>query len=297
MKDTRSLGYLLALISAATGAVRFNLAVYAGLQGFDYVVFLAYALGVGVIASFVHVLYCDGPRGFLPLKGKTRYALLYGVLMSWSSLSHFLALYYMNETLMSSVAQSSILITIALAVWLLGERFTIREWIGAGIIVTAVLHYKPWSGTVPHQTGFLIVMSGVVSGSLATVGAKRWVQDVPPRVMMAWRNVVALIVVCGYALLTGRLADPPAFTPGIALAAVVTGIMGPYLHGLTFLMALEHVGAAKAALMSRVQPVIIFVLSWLFLDSKPGEDDMISAAMFIVGALWLVAARDAGKKA
>ena len=163
--NPRTLGYSLAFASAVTGAVRFNLAKYAGLQGFDYVVFLAYALAVGVLASAVHVLYCDGPRGFLPLRGKARYALLYGLLMSWSSLSHFIALYYMNETLMSSVAQSSILITIGLAVWLLGERFTVREWIGAGIIVAAVLHYRPWSGTVPHRTGFLIVMSGVVSGS------------------------------------------------------------------------------------------------------------------------------------
>ena len=34
--DPRTLGYLLAFASAATGAVRFNLAKYAGLQGFDY---------------------------------------------------------------------------------------------------------------------------------------------------------------------------------------------------------------------------------------------------------------------
>ncbi len=292
----RTYGYLLAFLSAAAGAVRYNLAIYANMQGFDYVAFLTYALGVGVLASGAHVLYCDGPRGFLPLRGKSRYALLYGVLMSWSTLSHFVALYYMNETLMISVAQSGILITIALAVWLLGERFTIREWIGTGIICAAVLHYKPWSGEVPHRTGFLIVMSGVVGGSLATVGAKRWVLEVPPRVMMVWRNAVALVVVTAYARLTGRLAGPPA-TLGVAVAVLAAGIVGPYLHGLTFLMALEHVGAAKAALMSRVQPVIVFVLSWVFLSSLPAQEDMASAALFVVGALWLVAARGKAGKA
>ena len=35
----RTYGYLLAFLSAAAGAVRYNLAIYANLQGFDYVAF------------------------------------------------------------------------------------------------------------------------------------------------------------------------------------------------------------------------------------------------------------------
>jgi len=123
--DKRSLGYLLAFASAATGAVRYNLAVYAEQppRNFGHVWFLFGMLIIGVIAAGTHVGVTDGWAAIRQLKGR-RNALLYGVLMGWSTLATFLALDYLNEAVMSSLQQTSILVTLALAVWLLGERFT-----------------------------------------------------------------------------------------------------------------------------------------------------------------------------
>ena len=121
----RALGYWLAFTSAAAGAVRYNVAVY-GNHGYGvrYESLLALAFVVGVILSGAHVVIHDGVGGFDPLHGRWKQALLYGLLMSWSSLSHFIALNTINETVMSSLTQTSILFTIFLSVWLLGERFT-----------------------------------------------------------------------------------------------------------------------------------------------------------------------------
>ena len=106
------LGYLLAFASAATGAVRFNVAVYARDEyGVPYEWLLALALVVGVLLTGGHVLIRDGVRGLMPLYGRWLQALLYGVLMAWSSLSHFVALYYLNETVMTSLSQTGLLIT------------------------------------------------------------------------------------------------------------------------------------------------------------------------------------------
>ncbi|MFQ5843497.1 MAG: DMT family transporter [Planctomycetota bacterium] len=283
----RSLGYLLAFASAATGAIRFNLAVYAKGEGFSLVPFLAGTLLVGTICSTAHVAVRDGLGGLSPLRQKTGSALLYGCLMAWSTLSHFLALYYLNETVMSSISQTSILFVIALAVCFLGERFTRREWFGLVTICAGLFLFRPWTGEGLRLKGFLLLMSGVVSGALATVGAKRWVEGVLPRVLMLWRNVVALLVV-------GALAsayEAPRLTAATGVACAVTGILGPYLHGLFFLQALERVDAAKAALVSRVQPAIVFLVSWAFLARLPDRDEILSAALLLAGALWLVAAR------
>ena len=100
--NARTIGFLLAFASAVAGAARYNLAVYAEGLGFSYVPFLAYALAVGLLCSSVHVLLVDGRKGFVPLAGRWREALLYGVLMAWSTLSHFLALHYLNETVIAS---------------------------------------------------------------------------------------------------------------------------------------------------------------------------------------------------
>lgn len=285
-----SVGFLLAFASAATGAVRYNFAVYAKKHGFDYVPFLFFMLVVGVVCCAIHVVARDGVRGFVPLKGKWRYALLYGVLMAWGTLSHFVALNFLNETVMSSLAQTSILLTIGLAVWVLGERFTWKEALATLIICGGVFLFRPWD--VDNLEGFAILMGGVLGTSIATVGAKRWVVGVPPRVMMLWRNAVALVVVGAWWL---SHYAPARVTWETALACVAAGVFGPYLHGLCFLKALERIDAAKASLTSRVQPVIVFLVSWAFLARVPELRDGISAALLVVGTMGLVLAHRSPK--
>jgi len=284
--DRRTVGYLLALGSAAAGAVRYNLAVFSEPYGFEFVPFLAYSLAIGVLCCTVHVIARDGLKGFVPLRGRWHHAVLYGVLMGWSTLSHFLALRFLNETMVVSLSQSGILMTIALAVWLLGERFTVTEWIATAIICTGVLFFRPWEAV--RLQGLAILLSGAVCGALASVGAKRWVAGTPPRVLMLWRNIVALALVGTYTVL---LEDAPVITPVTAVACVATGILGPYLHGLFFLKALERIDVAKASLTGRVQPAIVFLLSWLLLSRLPSANEMWSAAIIVLGTVWLVAAR------
>jgi drug/metabolite transporter (DMT)-like permease len=281
-------GYLLAFLSAAAGAVRFNLAVFAKRQGLDFVPFLAYSLVVGLLCCTVHVGIRDGPRGFVPLRGRWRQALLYGVLMGWSTLSSFITLRYLNETVMTSLAQTSVLVTIALAVWLLGERFTRTEWVATAVICGGIFLFRPWD--VGNLKGMLILMSGVLAAAFANVGAKRWVQGTPPRVLMVWRNAVALCVVGVYAL----TLPAPRFTVAAAVACAAAGVLGPFLHGLFFLQALERVDAAKAVLMGRVQPAIVFLISWIFLSRLPATNEIVSAAFLVAGTVWLAAARQKG---
>jgi drug/metabolite transporter (DMT)-like permease len=287
MSDRKqSIGYLLAFASAVAGAVRYNLATYADTSyGFDYVPFLFWALAVGVLCSTTHVLAKDGWGGMVPLKGRWKQALLYGVLMAWGTLSHFIALRYLNETLMTSLSQTNILLTIALAVWLLGERFTRQEWIATFVIFGGVFLFRPWEGG--QLTGVLILATGLLAGAFSTVVAKKGVAGIPPRTLMVWRNVVALVVVGSYTLFLPR----PEFSWPIVIACVATGVTGPYLHGLFFLQALERIDAAKAALMNRVQPAIVFLLSWLFLSRLPTTPETVSALFLVAGTLWLALAR------
>jgi drug/metabolite transporter (DMT)-like permease len=195
------------------------------------------------------------------------------------------ALNHLNETVMTSLAQTNILMTIGLAVWLLGERFTLREWAATTVICAGVFLFRPWAAG--NLTGFLILMSGLLCGSLATVGAKRWVERIPPPMLMLWRNGVALALVAVWCLGDETVRPSTA----AALAAIGAGILGPYLHGLFFLQALERIEAAKASLTGRVQPVIVFLVSWIFLGKLPALGETLSAGLLVAGALLLVAAR------
>ena len=286
-------GYLFAFLSAVTGAVRYNLAVYSEPRGLGYIPFLAIALAVGVACSGIHVLIKDGAAGFRPLAGRWWHALLYGVLMGFGTLAHFWALNYLNETLLTSLSQTSILLTIGLSVWLLGERFSKMQWLATIVIFSGIFVFRPWTGGDVEMRGFLILMAGLVSASLATIGAKHWIRGTPAGVLMFWRNLIALVIVAGYWLL-----NPESFTitPATAIAATAAGIMGPYLHGLFFLYALARIDAGKASLMNRVQPAVVFLLSWILLDRLPSNDEIWAAALLAVGAAWLANLRDPGPR-
>lgn len=289
--NKRALGYWLAFASAAAGAVRYNVAVYGNQEhGVEYESLLALAMLVGVVLSGIHVAVRDGGAGFLPLRGRWKHALLYGALMSWSSLSHFVALHTINETVMVSLTQTTILFTILLAVWLLGERFTRGEWLATIVICSGILLFQPWESG--RAVGFAIVLSGAVSAAFATVVAKRRVKDIPPRVLMFWRNAVALVVVGVYAFVR---FDLPPLTWEVILIGVAIGALGPYLHALFFLQALQYVDAAKAALVNRVQPALVFGISWLFLSRMVEVSDLVSMGLLIVGAVWLSTARPKAK--
>lgn len=288
MINRDNIGYVLAFASAAAGALRYNLAAFANdSAGFDYVQFLVYALAVGLLASGIHVLVKDGWRGFMPLRGRLQHALLYGILMGWSTLAHFLALEHLNETTMTSLSQLGILFSLGLAAWLLKERLTRKEWIGALVILAGMLAFRPWNPG--NRLGFAILMSGVLASALASTGAKLWVQDTSPRVLMVWRNLIALLLVYAFSLSRAQ----PEFTPAIVVAVIATGILGPYLHGLFFLMALKHIAASRASLMGRIQPVIVFLVSFTLLGRTPSQRDIASAALLTLGTFWLIRSRPA----
>jgi drug/metabolite transporter (DMT)-like permease len=279
--DRPAAGYLFALLSAAAGAVRYNLAVFAAVHGLQYVPFLAGSLAVGMLCCLLHVALRDGVSGMHPLRAHWRTALLYGLLLGWSTLTSFVSLRFLNETVMTSLSQTTVLVTILLAVLWLGERFSRAEWIATAVICAGIFLFRPWQAG--NLEGISVLMSGVVAASIANVGAKRWVQGTPPRVLMLWRNAIALGIVATYA----ALLPAPRITLATALACVAAGVLGPWLHGLFFLHALERIDAAKAVLASRVQPAIVFLLSWIFLSRLPSGLEIASAALLVAGTLWL----------
>ncbi len=287
MSATRA-GYLFAFLSAVTGAIRYNLAVYSEPRGLSYIPFLACILAVGVLCSGVHVLIKDGAAGFRPLAGRWWHALTYGLLMGLGTLAHFWALHYLNETLLTSLSQTSILLTIGLSVWLLGERFSRMQWIATSVIFAGVFVFAPWSGGGVELRGFLILMAGLVAASLATIGAKKWITGTPASVLMFWRNLIAFVIVGVYYALN---PEPFTITLPTACAAIAGGVFGPYLHGLFFLYALQRIDAGKAALMNRVQPAVVFVLSYVVLDRLPEKRDIGAAVLLALGAAWLASLR------
>jgi drug/metabolite transporter (DMT)-like permease len=106
---------------------------------------------------------------------------------------------------------------------------------------------------------------------------------------MVWRNLVACVLVFAITLPRGQAATD--FTLPTAVACVLTGVLGPYLHGLFFLQALQFISASRASLMGRIQPVIVFAVSFVVLQRSPSAPELWSAAILTAGTFWLIRVR------
>ena len=92
-------------------------------------------------------------------------------------------------------------------------------------------------------------------------------------------------VFAGAAVLTGRAVDPPSI-PGAAWPLLLAiGFLASFLAIQTFYAGTRRIGAAKAALISTVEPPVIVVLAWLVLGQTLAPIQLAGAGLILVGVI------------
>ena len=97
-------------------------------------------------------------------------------------------------------------------------------------------------------------------------------------------SATAVIFVAG-ALVTGRPYAPSEIPNGSWPYLVAIGFLGTFLAIQTFYAGSRRIGAAQAALVSTVEPLIIVTLAYVFLHETLGPIQLLGAALIIVGVL------------
>src|SRR5436190_12929622 len=96
------------------------------------------------------------------------------------------------------------------------------------------------------------------------------------------------------ALLTGRPLAPGRIPPDAWRYLVAIGFLSTFLAIQTFYAGARRIGAAQAALVSTVEPLIIVTLAWLVLHDTLAPIQLVGAGLILVGVL---AAQTAGRPA
>ncbi|GAC1664305.1 MAG: DMT family transporter [Candidatus Limnocylindrales bacterium] len=146
---------------------------------------------------------------------------------------------------------------------------------GIALILVSPLIYAGW-----------IVLSarlaGERSGRLAEHGAGGMDDAAAASALMITATAVVFVAL---ALATGR-PYAPATIPGGAwpyLAAI--GFAGTFLAIQTFYAGSRRIGAAQAALVSTVEPLIIVTLAWFALHETLAPIQLLGAGLIIVGVV------------
>jgi drug/metabolite transporter (DMT)-like permease len=253
-----------------------------GLADITPYAFVAIRLGIAAVAAIAMVLALKRPLG--PLKRRWPHLLIGGALV------HGLALATAHAALVSVAATPTALVhafhpilTAALGVTLLGEKFVWWQWAGFALgLVGVVLG-------LPHDADFgVLALLGVSLFGLSggTLYLKRFAADVPPfeatAVQLIGGALLAILLVLFFE--TPHVDWSPSLVGAMTWNVLVMSIGGMAIYNLM----MDRHGAARAASGFFIVPGASALIAWLLIDEhlKPLALIGLGAATIGVALVW-----------
>ncbi|MEA2545213.1 MAG: hypothetical protein QOI09_486 [Chloroflexota bacterium] len=297
------LGIVLIVVSAAgfgSGTV-LSKPIYAA--GLDWLQLLAWRFAIGATLAWAWLLISPARRSALRRLSQ-RQALLAIALGVWYTGNA--GTYYAGlETVPASLAGVLVYLYPAI-VAVLSIRYATRlsgrrPWIALGIALAGVvlalggidLGVPPPVGGIALilaspliYAGWIILsarLAGERSDHLAPEAGGDHADDAAVATTLMISATGTLFVVA--AIVTGRPLAPTAIPPAAWPSLLAIGFASTFLAIQTFYAGSRRIGAAQAALVSTVEPLIIVALAWLALHEVLSPIQLVGAGLIIIGVL------------
>jgi drug/metabolite transporter (DMT)-like permease len=304
--DRRSaVGIGLVVISAAGYGSGSILAAPIYSTGVDWLTLVSWRFLVGAVLGWFWVLASSHRRTALRRLGRRQLAvaLALGALFVGNSGTYYASL----ETVPAALA-GVIVYTYPVMVAVLSLRFATRlpgkrPWIAAGLAVAGsalalggidVAEAPPVSGLVLVFASAMIysvwiILSARLSGERrdrlgsesAADGSPAGDAAVTTTLMM---SATAVVYAAG-GFVAGRPLDPTTVPASAWPAILAVAFVASFLAIQTFYAGARRIGAARAALTATVEPLIIVVLAWIFLDQKLAPIQLVGAGLILVAVV------------
>ena len=208
------------------------------------------------------------------------------------------SLYYIYVSQAFPVSQCAFLVmTVLASILFLSETFTPLNILGGLLILTGlylVTVYGRQSGVAGFRTadrkGLTIAFGAAVAWTLAAVILKLALTEMNAVFATAIRTFSAAVV------LTIYQGGPWAPSPGSPLKRIgirnlaliaLSGMLGYGIGGIAYVLAMQRVGAGRTVLITSLTPVLVLVLSVLFLKERPTRQSVIGTLVCVVGVMCL----------
>jgi drug/metabolite transporter (DMT)-like permease len=305
MDRRAALGVGLVVVSAIGYGSGSVLAAPIYATGVDWLTLVAWRFLIGAMLGWIWVLLSASRRAAVRRLGRRQLivALSLGALFTGNAGTYYASL----ESVPAALA-GVLVYTYPVIVALLSLRFATRlpgrrPWIALGLAVVGsvlalggidVRSAPPVSGLVLVWASALIYSVWIIlSARLSGERQHRLASDSPAAdspvgdaaVTTAMMMTATAAVFAGAALVTGRPVAPGSI-PGEAWPLLLAiGFLASFLAIQTFYAGTRRIGAAKAALISTVEPPIIVVLAWLLLDQRLAPIQLAGAALILIGVI------------
>jgi drug/metabolite transporter (DMT)-like permease len=250
-----------------------------GLADITPYAFVAVRLSIAAAAAIIMVVALKRPWG--PVRRRWPHLLIGGALV------HGLALATAHAALVSVAATPTALVhafhpvlTAALGVLLLGERFTWWQWTGVALGLTGVVL------GVPHDADFSVMallglsLFGLSGGSLYL---KKFAADVPPFEATAVQLIGGALMAI---LLMAFLETPHARLTSSFIVAMTWNVLFMSIGGMAiYNLMMDRYGAAKAASGFFIVPGASALIAWVLLGEHLSPLVLVSLAAATIGVV------------
>jgi drug/metabolite transporter (DMT)-like permease len=257
-------------------------AIRAGLAYFGPAELGALRFAIAAVPAAIFLLVT---RPALPKRGESWRFVFGGVI--------FVALYTLvlnfGELTVSAGAASFIInvspiITAALALLMLGERFSLLAWVGTFVSFGGVglIALGEGDGLTLNQ-GALLVFAGAVCAAFSNIVQKPLFKTHRPVTVAAWNMVIGALCLAP-ALPSGMAQASTADTAGL-FAAVYLGLVPSLVAYASWAVALSRLPAARASNFLYCVPPVATLMGFLWLGELPGPLGIIGGLLTLGGVV------------
>ncbi|BCH24295.1 DMT family transporter [Mesorhizobium sp. L-8-3] len=184
----------------------------------------------------------------------------------------------------SFIINVSPIITAALALPMLGERFPPRGWIGTFISFGGVglIALGEGDGLTLNQ-GALLVFGGAVCAAFTSIVQKPLFKTHKPVTVAAWNMVIGAL--CLAPALPGGIAQASAAAPAALFAALYLGVVPSLISYASWAVMLSRLPAARAANFLYCVPPVATLMGFFWLGEVPGPLGIIGGVLTLGGVV------------
>jgi drug/metabolite transporter (DMT)-like permease len=237
------------------------------------------------------ILYSRQPQEWVPKREMWRPLLILGILGTF--LYHalfFSCLKYTTAINSSLIGSTNPMVTTLLAVLFFGEKMSLIRVCGVflsflGVFLTVTNGDWQVVRGVSLNPGDVLMFAAVWSWAAYSVLSRKYMQkyQLSPLMMTAYTFLICTIVSVPFVLWERPLSYLPATTWGGWLAIIYMAVFASVLGYLFQLIAIQKIGAPKAAIFINLVPVFTIFQSVLFLGETVSIFKLLSAGIIITG--------------
>src|SRR5690242_13730400 len=176
------------------------------------------------------------------------------------------------------------IITAALAVMLLGERFSRRAWSGTALSFAGIGLIALGEGDALRvDMGALLILGSAFCNSITTVVQKPLFARHKPLTVSAWNMVIGAVLLAPF--LPSALGQAQVASTEGLIAATYLGLVPSLIAYASWTIVLSRLPASRASNFMYCVPPVATLMGFLWLGEAPSALSLIGGAMALGGVI------------